>query len=78
MVVHNVPRREVHAASGNLINQFLDYSANQRTDEWGGSVENRARFGLAVLKAMKESFGADVAVKVSPAGGFNDIGCVLL
>ena len=78
MMVYNASRHKVHASAGNLINQFLDYNANQRTDEWGGSIENRARFGLAVLKAMKESFGADVAVKVSPAGGYNDIGYVTL
>lgn len=64
----------VHAANGYLIHQFLDSTSNQRTDQWGGSVENRARFGLEVLKVLIEAFGPDVAVKLSPAGGYNDMG----
>lgn len=64
----------VHGASGMLVAQFLDHSSNQRTDEWGGSAENRARFGLEVLKAMTGIFGRNVAVKVNPAGGPNDMG----
>ncbi|OQV07527.1 hypothetical protein CLAIMM_11950 [Cladophialophora immunda] len=42
---------ELHGANGYLINQFLDDGANQRTDEYGGSVENRARFCLEVIDA---------------------------
>ncbi|KAF8903313.1 hypothetical protein CPB84DRAFT_1845856 [Gymnopilus junonius] len=68
---------ELHGASGMLVAQFLDHSSNQRTDEWGGSVENRARFGLEVLKAMTEVYGHNVAVKVNPAGGANDMGMPL-
>jgi len=68
----------VHGASGMLVAQFLDYGANQRTDQWGGSVENRARFGLEVLKALVQVFGSGrVGLKVSPTGGFNDVGYVL-
>ncbi|KAJ7197366.1 hypothetical protein GGX14DRAFT_536843 [Mycena pura] len=65
---------ELHAASGFLVHQFLDSSSNVRTDKWGGSPENRARFGLEVLKALVEVFGSNVSLKVSPAGGFNDMG----
>jgi len=68
---------ELHGANGYLITQFLDYTSNQRTDQWGGSVENRARFGLEVLKVLKEVFGRNIAVKLSPAGGYNDVGMPL-
>ncbi|KAG6829713.1 hypothetical protein H0H92_003748 [Tricholoma furcatifolium] len=68
---------ELHGANGYLPHQFLDSTANKRTDEWGGSIENRARFGLEVLKVMIEVFGENVALKVSPAGGYNDVGMPL-
>jgi 2,4-dienoyl-CoA reductase-like NADH-dependent reductase (Old Yellow Enzyme family) len=65
----------VHGANGYLVHQFLDSTSNLRTDGWGGSRENRARFGLEVLKAQIEVWGADrVAIKLSPAGGYNDMG----
>ncbi|KII89318.1 hypothetical protein PLICRDRAFT_160632 [Plicaturopsis crispa FD-325 SS-3] len=69
---------ELHAASGYLVQQFLDLNCNQRTDNYGGSVENRARFGLEVLKALVEVWGPDrVGLKLSPAGGRNDVGMPL-
>ncbi|TFK38125.1 hypothetical protein BDQ12DRAFT_723485 [Crucibulum laeve] len=68
---------ELHGAHGYLIAQFLDSTSNKRTDRWGGSIENRARFGLEVLKAMIEVYGKNVAVKLSPAGGNNDVGMPL-
>ncbi|KAJ7183220.1 hypothetical protein C8R46DRAFT_1066303 [Mycena filopes] len=68
---------ELHAAAGYLVHQFLDSTSNVRTDKWGGSSENRARFGLEVLKALVEVFGANVSLKISPAGGFNDMGMPL-
>ncbi|KAJ7480087.1 hypothetical protein B0H11DRAFT_2026480 [Mycena galericulata] len=68
---------ELHGANGYIVHQFLDSTSNTRTDKWGGSVENRARFGLEVLKVMIEVFGPDVAVKLSPAGGYNDMGMPL-
>ncbi|KAF9009976.1 hypothetical protein BDQ17DRAFT_991760 [Cyathus striatus] len=68
---------ELHGANGYLIAQFLDNGANQRTDQWGGSAENRSRFGLEVIKAVKEVFGNDVSIKLSPAGGYNDVGMSL-
>ncbi|RDB18145.1 Artemisinic aldehyde Delta(11(13)) reductase [Hypsizygus marmoreus] len=68
---------EIHGANGYLVTQFLDSTANKRTDQWGGSVENRSRFGLEVLKAAIEVFGENVAIKLSPAGGYNDVGMPL-
>ncbi|KAJ7273099.1 flavoprotein NADH-dependent oxidoreductase [Mycena rebaudengoi] len=68
---------EIHGANGYLPAQFLDSTSNQRTDKWGGSPENRARFALEILKEAKEVFGPDVSVKLSPAGGYNDMGMPL-
>ncbi|KAJ7136187.1 hypothetical protein C8R46DRAFT_614051 [Mycena filopes] len=68
---------EVHGANGYLVHQFLDSKSNQRTDKWGGSVENRTRFALETLKTLIEVFGADVAIKLSPASGYNDMGMTL-
>ncbi|KAF8965455.1 flavoprotein NADH-dependent oxidoreductase [Flammula alnicola] len=64
----------IHGGNGFLITQFLDNTCNKRTDQWGGNVENRSRFGLEVLKVLVEVFGRDVGVKLSPAGGYNDVG----
>jgi len=65
---------ELHAASGYLVQQFLTTNVNLRADEYGGSVENRARFFFEVLDAMTESVGAGrVGVKFSPRMPFNDI-----
>ncbi|MEZ9560278.1 alkene reductase, partial [Vibrio splendidus] len=49
---------ELHAANGYLINQFIDSEANNRTDEYGGSIENRLRFLGEVVEAMVEAIGA--------------------
>ncbi|KAJ7590033.1 hypothetical protein C8J56DRAFT_1004091 [Mycena floridula] len=69
---------ELHGAGGYLIHQFLDSSSNQRTDKWGGSIENRARFGLETLKALVEVWGPGrVGVKLRPADGYNDTGMPL-
>lgn len=65
---------ELHAASGYLPEQFLSSGSNQRQDEYGGSVANRARFVLEVLAAMVAEAGSDrVGIKISPEMGFNDI-----
>ncbi|MBD8190617.1 alkene reductase [Pseudomonas fluorescens] len=65
---------ELHAASGYLPEQFLSSGSNQRDDQYGGSVENRSRFVLEVLKAMADEVGADrVGIKISPEMNFNDI-----
>jgi len=65
---------ELHAASGYLVQQFLTTNANLRTDEYGGSIENRTRFLFEVLDAMTTEVGAErVGVKFSPRMPFNDI-----
>ena len=58
---------EIHAANGYLIDQFLRDNANFRTDEYGGSIENRIRFLVEVTSAVAETVGADrTAVRLSP------------
>jgi N-ethylmaleimide reductase len=58
---------ELHAANGYLPNQFLAESANQRTDEYGGSIPNKARFVLEVMQELINSVGGDkVGIKISP------------
>jgi N-ethylmaleimide reductase len=65
---------EVHGANGYLPDQFLNTSSNQRTDEWGGSLENRTRFLLAVTDAVISVWGADrVGVRLSPTNEHGDI-----
>jgi N-ethylmaleimide reductase len=66
---------ELHAASGYLPNQFLSPDANQRTDAYGGSVENRIRFVVETLKAMIAAAGSagKVGMKTSPGMKFNSI-----
>lgn len=65
---------ELHAASGYLPEQFLSSGSNQRQDQYGGSVENRARFILKVLDAMvSEASGDRVGIKIAPEMNFNDI-----
>ena len=55
---------QVHAAHGYLISQFLSPLANRRTDAWGGSLENRARFLIETVKAVRAAVGDDFAVGV--------------
>ena len=65
---------ELHSASGYLVQQFLMKPVNLRTDEYGGSIENRARFLFEILDAMSAAIGSErVGVKFSPAMPFNDI-----
>lgn len=65
---------ELHAASGYLPEQFLSSGSNQRTDQYGGSLEGRARFVLEVLDAMIGEAGADrVGIKISPEMNYNSI-----
>ncbi|KAK0194717.1 hypothetical protein F5146DRAFT_999064 [Armillaria mellea] len=66
---------EIHGANGYLVHQFLDSTSNQRADEWGGSIQNRARFPLEVVKTAVDVWGAErVGIKLNPAGGNNDVG----
>ncbi len=63
---------ELHGANGYLIDQFLNTATNQRSDKWGGSVENRVRFAVEVAKAAAATIGADrIGMRVSPYGAFN-------
>ncbi len=63
---------EIHGANGYLIDQFLRESSNQRTDDYGGSVENRARFLLEVTEAVVGAWRAErVGLRLSPTSGFN-------
>lgn len=63
---------ELHCSSGYLINQFLNPASNLRTDAFGGTAENRARFPLMVLQAMADAIGADrVGVRISPGNPYN-------
>ncbi|KAI9596708.1 hypothetical protein BDF19DRAFT_337438, partial [Syncephalis fuscata] len=65
---------EIHAANGYLINQFLENNSNHRTDEYGGSLENRVRFCKQVVSAAISVFGSGrVGVRFSPYGHFNDM-----
>lgn len=65
---------ELHAANGYLVHQFLGTNTNLRTDEYGGSDENRARFLLEIVDAISQSIGAEkLAVKLSPTVPFNDM-----
>ena len=58
---------EIHAACGHLVDQFIQESSNQRSDKWGGSVENRCRFPLEILKAVSRAIGKErVGVRFSP------------
>lgn len=58
---------EIHGANAYLIQQFLAPSANARTDAYGGSIENRARFAIEVAQAIAQEIGADrTAIRLSP------------
>lgn len=65
---------ELHSAFGYLPNQFLVESANQRTDEYGGNIENRSRFVIEVMQEMVNAIGENkVGIKLSPSIPFNSI-----
>lgn len=65
----------MNSANGYLPHQFLDNTSNHRTDQWGGSVENRCRFSLRIIDEICSVYGNDrVGIKLSPGGGYNDIG----
>lgn len=65
---------ELHGANGYLLDQFLRNGSNQRTDQYGGSIENRARLLLEVLDQVTAVWGGDrVGLRLSPSGSFNDM-----
>ncbi|KAF7556389.1 hypothetical protein G7Z17_g1430 [Cylindrodendrum hubeiense] len=62
---------EVHGANGYLVDQFLQDTCNQRTDQWGGSIENRAKFPIDIVAALVNAIGADrVGFRISPFNNF--------
>lgn len=62
---------EIHGANGYLIDQFIQDVTNKRTDRWGGSIENRARFAIEVTRAVSDAIGADrTAIRFSPYSTF--------
>lgn len=66
---------EIHGANGYLPDQFLQDVSNNRTDEYGGSIENRARFVLEVIDAIVQAVGEKaVGIRFSPWGKFQDMG----
>ncbi|MGA6222053.1 alkene reductase [Streptomyces umbrinus] len=65
---------EIHAANGYLVHQFLADNTNQRTDRYGGSVDNRIRFAVEVATAVADEIGAGrTGIRISPGNPFNDI-----
>jgi len=65
---------ELHGANGYLLEQFLNPHTNQRSDDYGGSVEKRARFVSEVARASADAIGAErVAIRLSPYSTFNDL-----
>ena len=65
---------ELHCTSGYLPAQFLSTGSNRREDDYGGSLENRVRFPVEVLEAMKAVDGADrVGFRICPGNPFNDL-----
>lgn len=66
---------ELHGANGYLIDQFIQDNCNKRTDSWGGSISNRARFAVEVTKAVVDAIGADrTAIRLSPFSDFQSMG----
>ncbi len=62
---------EIHGANGYLVDQFTQDVSNVRTDKWGGSIENRSRFGLEVAKAVVDAVGASkTGIRLSPWSSF--------
>ncbi|KAK6978227.1 putative inactive dehydrogenase EasA [Favolaschia claudopus] len=65
---------EIHGANGYLVDQFLQDVSNKREDEYGGSVENRARFALEIVEAVASAIGAErTAIRLSPWSPFLDM-----
>ncbi|KAH9725281.1 12-oxophytodienoate reductase 2 [Citrus sinensis] len=66
---------ELHGAHGYLIDQFLKDQVNDRTDQYGGSLENRCRFALEIVEAVSNEIGADrVGIRLSPFANYMESG----
>ena len=65
---------ELHGANGYLVQQFLSTNVNRRNDQYGGSIENRAKFLFEILDGMIEAIGNErTGLRLSPGGEFNAI-----
>ncbi|KAL1930994.1 hypothetical protein VTP01DRAFT_10131 [Rhizomucor pusillus] len=65
---------EIHGANGYLIDQFINTSSNKRTDEYGGSIENRARFAIEVVDAVVDAVGPErTGIRLSPWSNYLDM-----
>lgn len=65
---------EIHAANGYLLDQFIRSDSNARTDQYGGSIDNRLRLPLQVVEAVVDVWGTErTGIRVSPSGSFNDM-----
>lgn len=65
---------EIHGANGYLVHQFLSDNTNQRTDRYGGSIDNRIRFAVEVATAVADEIGSDrTGLRISPGNPYNDI-----
>jgi 2,4-dienoyl-CoA reductase-like NADH-dependent reductase (Old Yellow Enzyme family) len=73
---------QIHGAHGYLVSQFLSPRHNQRTDKWGGSLENRMRFALSIYESMRKALGKSfpISIKINSAdfqkGGFSEDDCL--
>ncbi|EPN8855001.1 alkene reductase, partial [Yersinia enterocolitica] len=64
----------LHAGHGYLLHQFMSPASNQRTDQYGGSIENRTRLTLEVVDATAAEWGAErIGIRISPLGPFNGL-----
>ena len=65
---------EIHGANGYLIDQFINPGSNQRSDRYGGSIENRCRFAIEVAQIISDVIGAEkTGIRLSPYGVYNDM-----
>ncbi|KAL0082694.1 hypothetical protein J3Q64DRAFT_1752750 [Phycomyces blakesleeanus] len=65
---------EIHGSNGFLIDQFINTSSNTRTDQYGGSIENRTRFALEVVESVTKAIGDDrTGIRLSPWSGYQDM-----
>ncbi|KAI8353650.1 hypothetical protein EDC96DRAFT_517172 [Choanephora cucurbitarum] len=65
---------EIHGANGYLIDQFICSGSNKRTDQYGGSIQNRTRFALEVVDAVADAIGAErTGIRFSPGGTYQDM-----
>ncbi|KAI0071354.1 putative NADPH2 dehydrogenase chain OYE2 [Panus rudis PR-1116 ss-1] len=65
---------EIHGANGYLVDQFIQDVTNNRTDEYGGSIENRSRFALEIIKAVSEAIGENkTSIRFSPWSAYHEM-----